>query len=611
MTLVLGDRVRRGTAGLVAAALVGALGAVAVPAGAAHAEAEAARLVYVANLRGNSVSAYDPVSGAVVATVPVGRSPEGVAVSPDGAKAYVTNNSDNSVSVIDTATNTVAGTIAVGRLPGPVAISPDGRSVYVGRFISPGVGGVDVIDTATQAVTGTVQVGNQPFAIGFAPDGRRAYVANFVGSSVSVIDTASTTVSSTIARPDARTPSALAVSPDGGRVYVANFNSNNLSVIDTATDTITALVPTGGGPGGVAVSPDGRFAYTADENANTLSVLDTSTLGIVASVPVGSIPVAVLADPDGDALYVANGGGNTLSVVDPATHTVTGTVPTGNTPFALGQAQAAPVVDRITPDQGPAAGGTTVTLTGRHLAGTRSVSFGGAPAANVTVVNATTVTATAPPHAPGTVDVQLTSAGGRTVPAGRYTYRAPAPVITGIAPDHGPAAGGTVVTITGGNLGGATAVSFGAVPAAAFTVESDGRISATAPSASAAGPVDLTVTTPGGSAKAGYNYTRDTSKLTASPLLLSIAPGQLSVNLTLAATLTDTTTGRPVPGATIRFTVGSTAVCSGVTDANGTARCTGLVPVLTVLLHLGYTATYAGGPALEPASATAGLIRLG
>ena len=53
------------------------------------------------------------------------------AVSPSEAEiqvsAYVTNQSSNNVSVIDTATNTVVGTIPVGSTPNGVAVPPDGR----------------------------------------------------------------------------------------------------------------------------------------------------------------------------------------------------------------------------------------------------------------------------------------------------------------------------------------------------------------------------------------------------------------------------------------------------------------------------------------------------
>ncbi|WP_029416709.1 autotransporter family protein [Brevundimonas bacteroides] len=55
------------------------------------------------------------------------------------------------------------------------------------------------------------------------------------------------------------------------------------------------------------------------------------------------------------------------------------------------------------------------------------------------------------------------------------------PAITGISPGTGPAAGGTVVTITGTNFTGVTDVRFGGVSATSFTINSATQIIATAP----------------------------------------------------------------------------------------------------------------------------------
>lgn len=74
---------------------------------------------------------------------------------------------------------------------------------------------------------------------------------------------------------------------------------------------------------------------------------------------------------------------------------------------------------------------------------------------------------------------------------------APPTVVTGISPINGPSPGGTVVTITGVNFTGATAVNFGGVAASFFTVNSDTSITAVSPS-ELAGTVDVRVTAPGG-----------------------------------------------------------------------------------------------------------------
>ena len=70
----------------------------------------------------------DTASNMVVATVPVGSSPYGVAVTPDGKHAYVANIGSNNVSVIHTASNTVVATVPVGTGPVGVAVTPDGTT---------------------------------------------------------------------------------------------------------------------------------------------------------------------------------------------------------------------------------------------------------------------------------------------------------------------------------------------------------------------------------------------------------------------------------------------------------------------------------------------------
>ena len=65
----------------------------------------------------NTISVIDATKNKVTATIPVGNSPSGVAVTPDGSWVYVTNYASNNVSVIDTSTNKVTATMNVGRSP--------------------------------------------------------------------------------------------------------------------------------------------------------------------------------------------------------------------------------------------------------------------------------------------------------------------------------------------------------------------------------------------------------------------------------------------------------------------------------------------------------------
>jgi hypothetical protein len=158
-----------------------------------------------------------------------------------------------------------------------------------------------------------------------------------------------------------------------------------------------------------------------------------------------------------------------------------------------------PVVTAVSPAHGPEAGGTTVIVTGTSLTGTTAVAFGGTPASNVVVVSDSTVTAIAPPHAHGTVDITVTTPAGiiSTSGADHYTYDEPAPAVTAISPAHGPEAGGTTVTVTGANLASTMAVMVGGTPASSVVVVSDSTVTAIAPP-HPDGTVDVTVISPTG-----------------------------------------------------------------------------------------------------------------
>lgn len=82
-----------------------------------------------------------------------------------------------------------------------------------------------------------------------------------------------------------------------------------------------------------------------------------------------------------------------------------------------------PTVTRVMPASGPPAGGTRVMITGTLLGGLSAVTFGGVPATSY-IRESSGILAVAPPGAAGTVDVQVTTSGGTSLPvkADHFTY---------------------------------------------------------------------------------------------------------------------------------------------------------------------------------------------
>ena len=137
-----------------------------------------------------------------------------------------------------------------------------------------------------------------------------------------------------------------------------------------------------------------------------------------------------------------------------------------------------------------------VSYTHLGFTGASAVDFGSKPATDVTVNSDTSLTATSPAGG-GTVNVTVTTAGVKsaTSTADQFTYVA-IPTVTSVSPDQGPLGGGTVVTISGTSLTGATKVHFGSKLATDVTVSSDSSLTATSPAGT--GTVHVTVTVPTG-----------------------------------------------------------------------------------------------------------------
>lgn len=86
---------------------------------------------------------------------------------------------------------------------------------------------------------------------------------------------------------------------------------------------------------------------------------------------------------------------------------------------------AIPTVLSVSPDHGPAIGGTAVTVTGTYFEATADCLFDGVAATAVVVVNSTTLTCITPEHAPGLVSISVSNDGVHySELAAAYTYPA-------------------------------------------------------------------------------------------------------------------------------------------------------------------------------------------
>jgi len=176
--------------------------------------------------------------------------------------------------------------------------------------------------------------------------------------------------------------------------------------------------------------------------------------------------------------------------VDVTVTTPSGTSPTGT--FDRFTYQVPPTVAKLSSKSGPAAGGTSVTITGSEFTGASSVSFGQASASSYTVNSASSITAIAPPSIGGSVDVRVTNTAGTSAASSKDHFKY-LPLVEGVSPAAGTTLGGTSVTITGTGFAlgsSATSFKFGTVRAKLVSCTTSTTCVVTAP-AHAAGTVDV------------------------------------------------------------------------------------------------------------------------
>ena len=236
---------------------------------------------------------------------------------------------------------------------------------------------------------------------------------------------------------------------------------------------------------------------------------------------VAATSVVVVSPTSITAISPTGTTGSTNVVADVVVETLGGTV----TKVSAFTFAAAPTLTTVSPDSGPLAAGTAITITGTNFIAGATVKVNGVAATSVVVVSATSITAKTPAGTEGSCSVAVTTVGGMATLESGFTYVAK-PTITSIAPTSGTTLGGTAFTITGTNLTGATSVKVNGVAATSVDVVNATTITAVTP-AGTAGAKSVAVTTVGGTftKASAFTYIAAPTIKTVSPASGPIAGG--------------------------------------------------------------------------------------
>ena len=291
--------------------------------------------VFVTNEGSDTVSVIDAATNQVIKTVPVGKRPRGIGISPDGSEVYVAVSGENKIVVLDPAsleivrgfnsgddpeTFAVHGNgniyisneedakasvfdpkngeliaeIEVGIEPEGVAVSPNGRWVIV---TSESSNMLHFISVPEHVIKNNVLVGARPRAATFSADSKTAYATSEIGGEIKKIDVESGAIIGKMTLGDDKAkPKDVLVSRDGSRLFVAGGRANRVFVLDARSLEIIKAIGVGKRVWGLALNKDGKRLYSTDGVDHQVSVIDTTSNSVVTTIAVGNFPwgVAVL-----------------------------------------------------------------------------------------------------------------------------------------------------------------------------------------------------------------------------------------------------------------------------------------------------------------------------
>jgi uncharacterized protein (TIGR03437 family) len=242
---------------------------------------------------------------------------------PGTSSVISTDENDDVIRVIDVVTKQVTHVVDLpdGAHPSGVAVNAAGTLAVVTET---GLGKIAIVDLSKFTVTAEVATGDGPTAVAIA--GTQAVVVNQDVDSVSVVNLTTATVQKTIAV--GRGPAGVAAA--SGKAYITNEDDGTVSVIDLAGLTVTQTIQLGASVRPEAIALVGGFAYITAPAAGpdgiivvlNLSNNQTTTLKANPDRSGGSSDIAYF----NGKLYFANQSGGSVSLlpVDPTTGAATG-----------------------------------------------------------------------------------------------------------------------------------------------------------------------------------------------------------------------------------------------------------------------------------------------
>ncbi len=235
----------------------------------------------------------------------------------------VLDSGEAKINLIDEAARKVVATMPAGKEPHHLMVTPDGKTLIVANSISDNF---MFLDPNTGAVRGWLQDMEDPYQLGFSPDGKW-FVTN--GLRLDRIDIYHYDgMHFTLAKrlPLRKMPSHMTFSLDNRTVFVSLQESGEVAAVDLPTQTVLWKLHVGDDPAGLWMVPGNRYLLVGMTGEDDVTVVDTQTRSVVKKIHTGRGAHNFRSLDDGRHVAVTNRVDSTISILDYKTLTNTGDI---------------------------------------------------------------------------------------------------------------------------------------------------------------------------------------------------------------------------------------------------------------------------------------------
>ena len=227
--------------------------------------------------------------------------------------AVVLNSGDASVSLVDMKTRTVTKTIPIGKEPHHVMLTPDEKTLLIANAMG---NDIALMNPLTGEVTGRIPKIIDPYHIGYSPDNRWFITAANRLDRVDIYaaNGADLKLAKTIAV--GKTPSHIAFTADSKLAFVTMQDSNELAAIDLVSQTLLWKMPTGPAPAGLWMTPGDQYLLVGITGADYVQVLDWRNRREVKKIFTGKGAHNFRPQGDRKHVFVTNRIASSISLIN-------------------------------------------------------------------------------------------------------------------------------------------------------------------------------------------------------------------------------------------------------------------------------------------------------